>query len=78
MNDHLLHEPDEKPRTFEPGKLYSMLDIMGGGRCVCDFCGRWQSFAAVSRHQAREMLAQDGWTQDGEKDKCPRCSQEAA
>ncbi len=69
-----LHEASEQAEMFESGKLYSMLDIFGGGTATCDNCGRWQRFAELTISQAQEHLARHGWTAVEGKDICPKCS----
>ena len=69
MSDDRLHRKWE-PR-MQPGRLYSLLDIMGG-EAVCDECGNWQRIPTLSeRDLAREAHAR-GWV-TGEKDYCPEC-----
>lgn len=56
-----LHEKNE-PREplFRPGQFVSMLDILGGGDCTCDQCGRWQEIRALTPSMAREQLISYG------------------
>jgi hypothetical protein len=75
MNDDILHERDESPEPrFRPGKLISLLDIIGGGRAICDSCGRWQSVSALCEADARQILGKSGWTFRDGKDFCQVCS----
>lgn len=75
MRDTELHEATEaRPPVFEGGKLYSLLDILGGGEAVCDLCGRWQKFVALTPAHAQQELEQSGWCFEGGKDICPRCA----
>ena len=70
-----LHEPTDRPGPqFQAGRLYSLLDILGGGHLTCDLCGRWQRFAAGTSTGAREYLKLRGWTFANGKDICPKCS----
>lgn len=74
MNDGILHDKDDPKSIFPPpGKLMSMLDILGGGNCTCDQCGRWQSVSGFGEHSMREQLSLSGWTFAGE-DLCPLCA----
>jgi hypothetical protein len=71
----VLHEATEpKGSMFEPHKVYSMLDILGGGDATCDTCGRWQRFSAITPQAAQQDLALFGWTFRDGKDFCPKCS----
>jgi len=72
INTTTLHEAQE-PRhaPFERGRMYSMLDLLGGGTATCDDCHRWQRFSSLD---PRRSLAQTGWTFEGGKDLCPVCS----
>lgn len=74
--NNLLHEKDE-PRQplFRPGRLISMMDILGGGDCTCDHCGRWQEVRALTASDGREQLKKTGWTFKNGEDICPKCSQ---
>ncbi len=78
MDDGILHEASEQPEgflnSFRSGHLYSMLDIMGAGRTICDKCGRWQNFSAPTPSMAGEQLARYGWKHEGDTDLCPKCS----
>lgn len=77
MTDNQLHEASESKSGalgFQPGRLYSMLDIVGGGIATCDSCQRWQRFLALDQRGAQEHLARHGWTFTDGKDVCPRCS----
>jgi len=75
VNDGILHESHDRPEPmFRGGKLYSLLDILGGGRVVCDKCQRWQSFSAITPEHAREELTKSGWRFTDGQDICPRCA----
>jgi len=79
MDDGILHEAGEsKAGSWLPrGRLVSLLDILGGGDCTCDRCGRWQTFSALTPRDAQEQLAKHGWTFENGTDACPRCSRES-
>lgn len=75
MNDGILREKDET--TEWPGhgrRLVSLLDILGGGQKICDRCGRWQGFSALTPEQADEQLAEFGWIKAGNEDLCRLCA----
>ena len=74
--DTRLHEPYEpRDAPFKPGRIYSMLELMGGGVATCDTCKRWQRFASIN---LREDLAAKGWTSADGKELCPICSKRGA
>jgi hypothetical protein len=73
MNDK-LRQPGEVDPLFKPGKLISLLDILGGGIATCDQCRRWQRFGALTMEHAREILSADGWTFKGGRELCTICS----
>ena len=75
MIDEALHEPNETVPLFQPHKIYSLLDILGGGSATCDQCGRWQRFSALTPYMAQEYLKRFGWTFVEGQDLCPKCSQ---
>lgn len=57
---------------FEPGKLYSLLDILGG--CVvCDGCQK-ESTSHLTPEMALSEAKNEGWLIDGEKHYCPDCA----
>ena len=71
----VLHESSE-PRgpMFQGGRMYSLLDILGGGVIVCDMCGKWQRFAVLGPSFVKEEMEKKGWAVQTEgKDICPVC-----
>lgn len=57
---------------FESGKLYSLLDILGG--CVvCDDCGK-ESDSHLTPEMALSKAKSEGWLLDAEKHFCPDCA----
>jgi len=75
QDEGILHEASTNPGPlFQPGKLYSLLDILGGGTMTCDNCGRWQRIVALSPSMARADLVKYGWSFRDGKDLCPVCT----
>jgi len=73
-----LHEPGATAPPFEPGRLYSMLDILGGCKATCDRCGRWSRTAGMGSEDIRAKLAAAGWSFPDGKDVCPVCTKAEA
>jgi hypothetical protein len=64
---------------FEPYKLYSMLDILGGN-VACDNCDE-ETQKTLSPEMAIKEAKDVGWqisSPEGGKDLCPRCQKESA
>ena len=67
----ILHDKDDG--AFRPGRLYSMLDLLGAS-ITCDFCGRWQRLDALDSATAMKNAEQKGWTKRDDKDCCRICT----